>query len=95
LCSLCHCLGHNGIAVIREKLGCQHSSLGKRLSARINTTQENRQIDSMLNMGGRHTNLIRPRKFDYREETGKYVWAEEQVQIIFRKKSNKSSLLVS
>ena len=26
---------------------------------------------------------------------GKYVWVEEQAQIIFRKKSNKSSLLVS
>ena len=67
--SLCHCFGHNGIEVIREKLGCQNGSPGKRLSARINTTQENRQIDSMLNMGGRHTNFIKHRKLDYREET--------------------------
>lgn len=69
LCSLCHCFGHNSIEVIRGKLGCQHGSLGKRLSAKINTTQENRQIDSTLNMGGRHTNLIKHRKLDYREET--------------------------
>lgn len=64
------------------------------MSARTEISQESRRKDSMFNTEGSHMYFIKHGKVEYKEHR-KICLGWEQALILFRKKLNKSSLLVS